>query len=516
MIVSIRPELLERMLKMNGFSFAGAPLTIEKYGDNAMTDQPFISDIAQNGSSSSAADTKSKLTAILTKRYYQDTKLLNLSMLGNDPELMSMGIFNSTSTESKFFPALMKVWDMNFNTPARREAVESVSLADNQLASISVVTTLAQTFPDLKNLDLSNNAFKDAQAIIAWRWKFRNLEFLDLSGNPFSADPSFKDTMLKWYPKLRYLNNTEVRTAEDVAAQKKTPIPVQAPYFLDESQIGENFIKAFFVGYDNNRNDLLNGFYDNSSTFSLNVNSTAPRAQQTETAGWDPYIKKSRNLLKINHLPARMSRAYQGVEKIRELWNSLPPTRHLDISTHPEEWLIECYPIPGLPDPSGQSGTGVGGLLIMVHGKFEELSTGKVESRSFDRTFILGPGGGAGGIRVVNDILCLRAYGGHEAWTMDNQPVPQPAPQGAQPVQPPQPVAPPAPAGYGIPAPGKHDAQLQQEQLVMQMSAKTNMIMQYSEMALSGNGWNMEAALKNFEELKVCSLQSLIESGLVY
>lgn len=515
MIVSIRPELLERMLKMNGFSFAGAPLTIEKYGDNAMTDQPLISDIAQNGSSSSAADTKFKLTAILTKRYYQDTKLLNLSMLGDDPELMSMGIFNSTSTESKFFPALMKVWDMNFNTPARREAVESVSLADNQLASISVVTTLAQTFPDLKNLDLSNNTFKDAQAIIAWRWKFRDLEFLDLSGNPFSADPSFKDTMLKWYPKLRYLNNTEVRTAEDVAAQKKTPIPVQAPYFQDESQIGENFIKAFFAGYDNNRNDLLNGFYDNNSTFSLNVNSTAPRAQQTETAGWDPYIKKSRNLLKINHLPARMSRAYQGVEKIRELWNSLPPTRHLDISIHPEEWLIECYPIPGLPDPSGQSGTGVGGLLIMVHGKFEELSTGKVELRSFDRTFILGPGGGAGGIRVVNDILCLRAYGGHEAWTMDTQPVPQPAPRGAQPVQPPQPVAPhAAPAGYGMPAPEKPDAQVQQEQLVMQMSAKTNMTLQYSEMALSGNGWNMEAALKNFEELKVCSLQSLIESWI--
>lgn len=492
------------MLKMNGFSFAGSPLTIDKYGDNAMTDQPMISDLAQDSSSSSAADTKSKLTAILSKRYFQDTKLLNLSMLATDPDLMSMGIFNSTSTESKFFPALMKVWDLNFNNPAtRRESVESISLAENQLTSVSVITALAQTFPDLKNLDLSNNAFKDAQALVAWRWKFRNLEFLDLSGNPFSADPAFKDTMLKWYPKLRYLNNMEVRTAEDLAAQKKTPIPVQAPFFQDESQIGENFVKAFFVGYDNNRNDLLNGVYDNNSTFSLNVNATAPRAQQTETAGWDPYIKKSRNLLKINHLPARMSRSYQGVEKIRELWNSLPATRHSNIAGHPEEWLIECFPVPGLPDPSGQSTTGVGGLIIMVHGKFEEMSTGKVELRSFDRTFILGPGGGAGGIRVINDILCLRAHGGHEAWTLENQP----APQVASPVQQPQPVAPvappAAPTGYGMPAPEKPDAQVQQEQLVMQMSAKTNMTLQYSEMALSGNGWNMEAALKNFADLTV-------------
>ncbi|EAW08225.1 mRNA export factor mexA [Aspergillus clavatus NRRL 1] len=499
-IVSIRPELLDRMLQLNGFSFAGAPLTIETYGQsaNGMADQPMLSDIAQSGGAPSTADTKSKMTAILGKRYYQQTKLLDLSKLGSDPDLLAMGIFNSTSTESKFFPALMKVWEMNFdNSTTRREAVESVSLADNQLANIAVVTTLAQTIPDLKNLDLSNNSFKDAQAMIGWRWKFRSLEFLDLTGNPFSADPTFKDTMMKWYPKLRVLNNVEVRTLEEIAAQKKTPIPVQPPHFLDEGQIGENFVRAFFMGYDNDRNDLLNGVYDNRSTFSLNVNTSAPRAQQTETAGWDPYIKKSRNLLKISHLPARMSRAYVGVEKIREVWNTLPKTKHPEVVAQPEQWLIECFPVPGLPDPSGQSGTGVGGLMIMVHGKFEELSGGKVEVRSFDRTFILGPGGGVGGIRVISDVLCLRAYGGHEAWVPETQ-----AP--VLPVQPAVvPAAPPvAPEGYGLPVPGKPEAQVQQEQLVMQMSSKTNMTLQYSEMALSGNGWNMEAALKNFEQLK--------------
>ncbi|KAE8156332.1 hypothetical protein BDV40DRAFT_281415 [Aspergillus tamarii] len=501
-IVSIRPELLDRMLKMNGFSFAGAPLTIQTYDPSANgMDQMMLSEVSRNSGAPSTADTKSKMTTILSKRYFQQQKLLNLSKLGSDPDLLAMGIFDSTSTESKFFPALMKVWEMNFdNSTARREAVESVSLADNQLANITVVTTLAQSFPDLKNLDLSNNNFKDSQSLIGWRWKFRNLEFLDLTGTPFSADPTFKDTMLKWYPKLRYLNNTEVRTAEEVAAQKKTPIPVQAPHFQDESQIGENFVKAFFVGYDNNRTDLLNGVYDNNSTFSLNVNTTAPRAQQTETAAWDPYIKKSRNLLKINHLPARMSRSFVGADKIREMWSSLPQTRHPDIGAHPEEWLIECFPIPGLPDPSGQSPTGVGGLLIMVHGKFEEINGPKVDLRSFDRTFILGPGGGMGGIRVISDILCLRAHGGHEAWMLE-QPIVQATQTGQPPIQPP--TAPPATSdGYGMPAPGKPDAQVQQEQLVMQISAKTGMTLPYSEMALSGNGWNLDAALKNFEELK--------------
>lgn len=502
------------MLQLNGFSFAGAPLTTEKYDPSTggLLDQPMLSAMAQNGGTSSAAETKAKMTTILGKRYTQQTKLLDLSKLGTDPDLLAMGIFGSTSTESKFFPALMKVWELNFdNATARREAVESVSLAHNQLANITAVTTLASTIPDLKNLDLSNNEFKDAQSLIGWRWKFRNLEFLDLSNTPFSADPTFKDTMLKWYPKLRFLNNVEVRTAEEIAAQKKTPIPVQPPHFQDDSQIAENFVRAFFAGYDNDRSGILSSVYDNHTTFTLNVNTSAPRAQQTETAPWDAYIKKSRNLLKISHLPARMSRVYTGAEKIRELWTSLPATRHPDIATHPEEWLIECYPIPGLPDISGQSSTGVGGLLIMVHGKFDEINGAKVETRSFDRTFIIGPGGGMGGIRVVSDLLCLRAYGGHEAWIPEVPPaVPQAAPPAvaAAPAAPAAPAAlpvaiPGAPEGYGMPAPGKADTQVQQEQLVLQMSSNTRMTLQYSEMALSGNGWNMEAALKNFEELKV-------------
>ncbi|KAL4792969.1 hypothetical protein BDV19DRAFT_367402 [Aspergillus venezuelensis] len=498
LIASIRPELLERMLQLSGFSFAGAPLTIEKYDQaTAPILDHSMATSSSNGTSTSTADTKSKMTAILQRRYYQQSKLLDLSKLATDPDLVAMGIFGTTSTESKFFPALMKVWELNFdNTAARREAVESVSLADNQLANITVVTTLSQTFPDLKNLDLSNNNFADAQALIGWRWKFRKLQFLDLSGNPFSADPIFKDTMLKWYPELRTLNNTQVRTEEEVAEMKKTPIPVRPAHFQDESQIAENFIRSFFTGYDENRVELLNGFYDNTSTFSLNVNTSAPRAQQTEPAPWDPYLKKSRNLLKISHLPARMSRTYTGAEKIRELWTTLPQTKHPNIVTNPHEWLIECFPIPGLPDVSGQSSTGVGGFLIMVHGKFEEDNAGKVETRSFDRTFILGPGAGIGGIRVISDVLCLRAFGGNEAWQLEPQNAAvQPTVAGAA-------AIPPAPPGYGQPAPGKPDAQVQQEQLVMQLSAKTMMTLQYSELALSGNGWNMDAALKNFEELK--------------
>ncbi|KAJ5094642.1 hypothetical protein N7456_010503 [Penicillium angulare] len=518
LVVSVRSELADRMIRINGNTFAGTTITIEPYdpSSSAALDRELGT---ASGTSSSTADTKTKMTGILARRYYPDTKLLDLSKLGTDPELQAMGIFKSSSTESKFFPALMKVWEMGFtDSTQRREAVQSVSLANNQLSDIHFVTALSQTIPGLKNLDLSNNNFKDAQAIIGWRWKFRDLEFLDLTGSPFSADENFKTTLMKWYPKLQTLNNVQVRTPEEVAAQKKTPIPVQPPHFQDDSQIGENFIRAFFPGYDTDRTQLLNSVYDDTSKFTININTSAPKSADAETPSWDPYIKRSRNLLKISHLPARMSREYTGKDKIAECWSAFPATRHPDMAAHPEEYLIECHPMPGLPDPTGVSESGVGGLIITVHGKFEESLGGKVETRSFDRTFIIGPGGGVGGIRVLSDLLCLRAYGGHEAWSPENQAIPQaiappaaiapavPVVPGATPAAPvlsaPVPGQPGIPAGYGTPAPGKTDAQVQQEQMVAQLSAKSNMTLQYSEMALSSNGWNLEAAWSNFEQLK--------------
>jgi nuclear RNA export factor len=191
---------------------------------------------------------------------------------------------------------------------------------------------------------------------------------------------------------------------------------------------------------------------------------------------------------------------------------------------NPQEWLIECHPIPGLPDPTGRSPTGVGGLLISVHGKFDEFEEpagNKVHTRSFDRTFVLGPGGGIGGLRVINDMLCLRAFGGSQAWIPE---VEQAAVQSAipltipptipptlkpaiQPSNPPQKqsqkVHPQAENGYGMPAPGKAEEQVRKEQIILETSFRTKMTLEFSELALAGNNWDLDAALKNFEELKV-------------
>lgn len=416
-------------------------------------------------------------------------------------------MFSTTARESKLVPALMKVLDSSFTTAEEKaEAVLSVSLASNALTSITSVAALAQTLPALKNLDLSNNQLRNLDALKEWRWKFRDLDHLVLSGNPLETEvPSYKEDVLKWYPSLRVLNNEQVRSLDEIKDVSKnlTPIPIAAPRFLDEAGIGETFVKMFFPAYDSDRTALINAYYDMASTFTLSVNVSAPRDPETaeqKAPNWDNYIKRSRNLVKVTHLPTKMSRVYTGTEAIQQCWLTLPSTQHPNL-TEPEKWCIECNAIPGLPDPSGRSLGGVGGLIVTVHGEFFEMdvSTGSpTHRRSFDRTFVLGPGPGVGGVRIACDALVLRAWGGSQAWKVE---VPGFV-WSAAPQQRMYPIE--VPPGFGASAPGKTDEQVRNEVLVVELSTKTGMTLDYSGECLKQSGWTIKGALASFEQVKVC------------
>lgn len=496
----MRTEDLPKFTRLDKFTFAGATLDIKHYqGGKAQ---------AQDEADTGASSISTMLKAVLSRRYNQELKLLDLSHLGTDPELVNIGMFSTSSRESKFFPALMKVCDGIFTTAQqKKEAVVSVSLAGNNLTSIASVTTLAQTFPALINLDLSNNQLHSLSALEGWRWKFRQLDHLILSGNPLEAEvPSFKDDILKWYPTLRLLDHIPVRSSDEVKAATTVtlPIPVLGPSFRDEANIGETFVKRFFVGYDSDRSALANGYYDAHSTFSLNINASAPRAilaTDQKSPSWDNYIKRSRNLTKVTHLPARTSRIHTGMDSIQQCWLTLPSTRHPDLLTESEKWCIECNSIPGLPDLSGQSLGGVGGLIVTVHGEFSEVdvSTGQTANkRSFDRTFILGAGHGFGGVRVLCDTFVLRAWGGSEAWKPEGAKILAPA-SSLQPAE----YSIPFPEGFGVSGPGKTDEQVQKEILAVGLSKRTGMTLEYSGMCLEQSGWGIEAAIVAFEKVKV-------------
>lgn len=497
--ITASPEDIETMLKLNNFQFAGANLTIERCESSAHL-RSTSSREKKEGLSQEAQELQTRIQGILASRYDGDLKLLNLSALGQDAGLVEMGMLDGDKRISKLFPVLMAICDKLFTTPqAKRDAIESITLADNELVDLSNVAILAQTFPDLKNLDLSRNKFADLKALDIWRWKFRELENLVMSGNPIEhTTPAYNVDMLKWYPKLSVLSGIQVRTTAELAAEAKfaemaaNPIPISGPRFHDVGHIGENFIRSFLSLYDTDRMTFLSNFYDAKSQYSLAINMTAPRGSgdnKPRVAPWAAYTKHSRNMVKMTYLNTRMARNCTGNQAIQSAWSTLPVTRHPDLATQLDKYILECQPISGLPDLSGQNIRGVDGLMLTIHGEFEEPPTSSSPStepslRSFSRTFVLGPGApGEIPVRVVSDTVVLRAYA--------------PIPKSTVAAQTEMPVV----AQSELPA---TDALVQQQQaMAMQLVEKTGMTPDYSLLCLNETGWDLEKAFAAFMTNKV-------------
>lgn len=478
--------------RMNGFKWAGVTLTIEQVGGASGKDGQL---------SSKAEETKLMLRNVLERRYNAQQKLLDLSALSQDEELKAQAIFDSNSTASKFFPAMMKVLELAFDSHDELNThVESVSLANNGLSDLKAVSSMAYTLPKLHNLDLSNNAFANTSALSIWQKRFRHLQHLVIAGNPLEQnEPNYGAELVKWYPNLRMLNQTQVRTEEDIKNKATTanlPFPIRSPIFQDEGQIAENFIRQYFLGFDTDRPALAQVYYDDQSDFSYAVNVSAPRdpadTVTTEKSEWGNYIKNSRNLKKISQLPARQNRLFRGSKAIAEVFATIPKTKHPDLGAEARKWMIECNVQPGIPDPTGNSPNGVDGFSIHIHCEYDELNdttgqpTGK--KRSCDHAIQIGPGGPQG-VRIVSHQMTIRAYGGVQAFEPE-------APSHAGPPSPPQVAAeiePHVQAGLSL---------QQAEQMCAALAQQTGMTLHYSKDCLDQVGWDIQRAMAAFESVK--------------
>ena len=478
--VAANSEDAAEILKVNTFTFAGIALEITESVDG-------LEKHSKANESETTQLLRETMRSILSQRYAPDNKLLKLDSLATDPQLVSIGAFEHQERAGKSLQALMVVCDGQFRTrKEKREAIESISLAQNSITDVSQVDSVASTFPDLKNLDLSGNQLSNTKALEAWKDKLRDMETIYLAGNPIeTADPSLHATLLGWFPKLQDISGTTVRTPEQVAqavqaASKHRPIPQHGPDFRDVNGIGENFLMEFFISYDNDRQGLAAKLYDEKSQFSLSVDNNAVRGEGTRTAPWAPYIKASRNLLKITTPNARIQRLFKGANTIAELWKTLPATRHPNIKESISKYIMDCHPLGGIADPSNPAGAGVDGLIICVHGEFEEHDpkTDVLATRSFSRTIILGPGQpGRAQIRVVCDMLSLRAH--------------NPLPNVFEAKDEPQNI------------PNANDSVNQHQTMIAELCKQTGMTPQYSEMCLTQVEWVFDKALVIFNEKKV-------------
>ncbi|KAI1172509.1 hypothetical protein F4777DRAFT_590474 [Nemania sp. FL0916] len=466
-------EDAQEILKVDKFMFAGAPLHITEVPEG-------FPDSDSTQLSSLALDLKEQLRGVLSSRYDVNAKLLNLNSLGEDPNLNQMGFFSGeSSSPEKMFRALMAICDGLFKTAqAKRDAVVSITLAGNNINDVQQIMTLAETFPDTINLDLSRNQLKDIRSIQKWRHRLRSLQTLLLHENPIeTANPNYRAEVVTWFPKLLNLSGTQVRTPDQVAAAEAAliikPIPQSGPDFRDIGGVGEGFITDFLPLYDADRPTLAGKYYDEQSTFSIAVNSQASRTPGVPLPTWGAYIKFSRNHTKISHIGSRQQRLFTGATQIQAAWAQLPPTQHPNLAAHLDRYLVDCHPIHGLADPAGQNPLGVDGMIMIIHGEFEdqELGTTKTTKRSFSRTFILGPGApGRNPIRVVSDMLSVQAFKilpttgqTTQTATVDDQ---------------------------------------RKEQMLLELCKQTSMTLEYSRFCLDSANWSYDQAYALFLEKK--------------
>ncbi|EQB57579.1 TAP domain-containing protein [Colletotrichum gloeosporioides Cg-14] len=469
--VAASKEDAEQILKVNTFTFAGTPLEITD-SEGSLAEA--------NKASVAAQETKQKVTNIMSLRYDIENKLLRLDALNQDEGLIQMGMLESKDRAEKLFKVMMRICDDLFKTSqAKIDAIHSISLANNGIDTVIQVEDLADTFPDLMNLDLSGNQIATIDGLSRWRGKLRKLETLYLTGNPLPlADTKVMAELLQFFPKLHNINGEQL-TPEQIKQIKEAgrpqPIPQRGPDFRDTNGIGEAFLLEFFVGFDTDRTALLAKYYDDNSQFSYAVDTHSLREPNLPPPlPWASYIKQSRNLQKITGPAARAARLFTGREAIWNVWNELPASKHPDIKADISKFIMDCHMLPGLADPSGQPGGGVDGMIICVHGQFEECDKdGKTGLRSFSRTFVLGPGRpGANPIRVVSDMFSLRAFNPlPNVFVAENQAPPAPEPQ-------------------------------QRQAMIAELSKQTNMTPQYSEMCLSDVAWDFTRALAVFNEKK--------------
>ncbi|KAF1832942.1 hypothetical protein BDW02DRAFT_599506 [Decorospora gaudefroyi] len=160
------------------------------------------------------------MEGFLGRRYDPSTKLLNLSTIAGDEEILKSGMFNTEGAQKKFFPALMIVCDAILETQEAKEAaITSVTLAGNNLQNTHAVYQLCNHFRHIQNLDLSNNAFATMDALKPWKGRFKNVEHLII--DPFPST-NWEEDIVSWFPKLKILNGTQVRP-DTAANNTNTP-----------------------------------------------------------------------------------------------------------------------------------------------------------------------------------------------------------------------------------------------------------------------------------------------------
>lgn len=399
-----------------------------------------------NGVSGAKMNTIDLLRNFLKSRYNGQAKMLDLSNVRNDQALINNGLFANSSTSSKFFPALMKVAEQE------KIDIDSINLSNNNIDDHSRwLNDLSHSFPNVKNIALSNNNIKRIDFFDRLKNKFNSLRELIIQGNPLSQDLGAMQRIITFFPRLVILDGNQVRDEQKLSSILTFPVKSTGMFFEngDLSKVSTNFLASYFNFWDNNRMDLMS-LYTPQSQFSYQCDSSVITDFSSNSSSdlWNNYTPHSRNLKRVSNQKSRMARLSIGPEQILTSFKCLPKSKH-SLSTNPENYSVETVSYPAL-----------NGMLITIHGEFEEVGQpeqqfsdltnynngsnsnnkgynnryrnnrgynsnnnnrrGVLEKRGFDRLFVVVPGPN-GAFVVASDMLCVKQFSSKKTWNSDLQ-----------------------------------------------------------------------------------------------
>ncbi|KAJ1646695.1 nuclear mRNA export, poly(A)+RNA binding protein [Coemansia asiatica] len=506
-------DIAQGLLNLSGIRFAGDKLSFQlkthpvKFGTGGGG--------RDGGVSNDSVKLKDRLIALLQTRVDMQSNSLDLSMLGQDKIIASLG--TDAQQEEKMYKAILVIAAQIY------PGLVTINLAGNGLRSLKGVADLGLHFPSLRNLSLMNNLLADFSALdcvssMGSTVPLKHLDMLILAGNPMAeaelrlpnGGASYVNKVQQRFPTISMLDmNPVVPRAQPGAgpskgsgsgAQKQLPFPTEQ-LFVENQEIGDltnSFLAGFFSFYDNNRNALAD-IYDQAAQFSLVVDTTHPTSEFAQTSAdsqkhvdFSVYIRLSRNLTRVKSPQRRISSLIVGRASVMQTILQLPETSHpvQDAQRFSFDAWQTLVPVAAGPPQTV--------AVVAVHGEFTERSSQNLVS--FDRVFVLAPAppgspaAAAGSPCIItNDQLTIRRYNGFYSWLAPSA--------SAGPAE--------APAtntgtGTGVGAGTGTGTSLtaEQQEMARALQEQTGMNAGWTLKCLQSYGWNYQLAISEFPNVR--------------
>ncbi|QRV74948.1 mRNA export factor mex67 [Ceratobasidium sp. AG-Ba] len=466
------------------------------------------------------------LRTFVNKRYNPELRFLNLESMAEDEILREKNLLppDDENASRQIGPAIIKLAGQLNPQP------ESISFANNNFSTLQPLHALAKFLPHLKNISFQNNQirlWKELEYIIPHDPKHKeavsSIREIILMGNPVhdvevaKGDLTvYRSEIVRRFPNLEMLDQESIikigfdvtlpEITERAAATGKNPEWPIATSFLVDMKAGfmgpgieattVEFLTKYFTLFDSTRSQLM-PVYSPSATFSLSLNtSIPPRARirgyhghlpRQKELQWKPWMDVgSRNLMRVAKLDKTTTFLRSTNVEVVKALEDMPKTKH-DVtgtggavtetngtpvgSPAAGKFVVDAFTCMGVLPGEGDAGIV---LFVNVHGEFAEEPSGGL--RSFDRVFILAPAppdspAHAAGwmVTILSDQLTSVSMG-----------------------TPAEPVMDPVLATLSEP----------QRALLVECANRTGLNAEFSKMCMEGNGWDLNKALANFEELK--------------